>query len=79
MTSCLNKPKDITYAEYINSWLDEANKLECDIVFWHDYIKYTPVYWQVGFIHLVRVHDGNTEMFINTNEQNHLIFIKEFK
>lgn len=69
------------FAKYVNDWLDEANKKEnCKVILWVDgLIPYTPVNWKEGFVHLVRKHDGNHEMFINTNNTGFIRFEKDYK
>lgn len=70
-----------TFAKYVNDWLTEASKeKDCKVIFWVDgVIPYTPVNWKEGFIHLVRKHDENHEMFINTNNAVSIRFEKDYK
>lgn len=69
------------FAKYVNDWLNEANKeKDCKVIFWVEgVIPYTPVNWEEGFVHLVRKHDGNHEMVINTKEIGFIRFEKDYK
>lgn len=69
------------FAKYVNNWLNDAYKEKnCTVVLWVDgVIPYTLVNWEEGIIHLVRKHDGNHEMFINTNNTGFIRFEKEYK